>query len=93
VADARAQARGGEGKETDRWGREEREKEQSNGSTYKFKNVHFPGSKNHQIFMEAKSNHQEHNATTRAQKSVMDCSQKFKQHCSFQTFQEFYGSG
>jgi hypothetical protein len=43
--------------------------------------------------MEARLNHQEHNATTRVQKSVMDCSQKFKQHCSFQTFQEFYGSG
>jgi hypothetical protein len=70
-----------------------KKKGKSNGSSCKFKNVHFPGSKNHQNFMEARLNHQEHSATTRAQKSVMDCSQKFKQHCSFQTFQEFYGSG
>jgi hypothetical protein len=66
----------GPGRTGERGGRqvgpEEEEKEKCNGSTYKIKYMHFPSSKNHQIFMEAILNHQEHNSTTRAQKSIMD---------------------
>jgi hypothetical protein len=50
----------------------EEEKEKGNGSTYKIKNMHFLSSKNHQMFTEAILNHQEHNETTRTQKSIMD---------------------
>jgi hypothetical protein len=32
------------------------------------------------------------NATTNTQKAIKYWSQKFQQPCSFQTFQEFYGS-
>jgi hypothetical protein len=55
--------------------------------------MYFPNSKIHQKFTGARLNHQEHNATTNTQKAVKDCSQKFEQSCSFQFFQEFYGSG
>jgi hypothetical protein len=59
----------------------------------KFKNCYLPGSKISQIFIGARLSYQKHNATTNTQKAIKDGSQKFQQSCSFQTFQEFYGSG
>jgi hypothetical protein len=66
AADARARARGRErgGRQVGPGGGE---KKKGNSSTCKFKNMHFPGSKIHQIFTGAILNHQEHNAATRAQ--------------------------
>jgi hypothetical protein len=62
-------------------------------STFQIKNCYFPGSKISQIFTEASSNYEEHISATNTQKSIKDCSQKFKQYCTFEKFQEFYGSG
>jgi hypothetical protein len=66
-------------------------KKENDDSNYKFTNLYFPGSKSYQKFTGARSNHQEHSATIKTQKAITDCLQKFKQNCSFQSFQEIYG--
>jgi hypothetical protein len=54
-------------------------KKKKNDSNSKFKNLYFPGSKNYQKFIGARSNRQEHRAITKTQQAIKDCSQKFKQ--------------
>jgi hypothetical protein len=65
----------------------------NNAPNSKIQNCYFPGSKISQIFTGARTNYQEHISATNTQKYIKDRSQKFKQNCSFQNFQEFFGSG
>jgi hypothetical protein len=77
----------------DRWDRQGKITRKSKALNSKFKNYYFPGSKISQSFIGARSHYQEHNETTKTQKSNKYCSQKFEQNRSFQIFEEFYGSG
>jgi hypothetical protein len=90
-ADTRAQGRG-EGLTRPTGGAAGKNRSKNKVLVSKFKNCYFPGSKIFQIFTGAISHYQEHNATTNTQKAIKVCSQKFQQSCSFQNFQEFYGS-